>query len=722
MGSSRSPRANRAFLRVEHLEDRTVPSGGNDGYDPHLPLTEQVAAGRIAGDRVTVLLNPGASSVPLGYAPFALGVRPLGFDIYSVRLTPGTDLGGALAYLGALPGVAVAEPDGIINARRIPNEPDYGLLYGPAQIGAETVWNVTTGNPGFVVGVIDTGVDYTHPDLAANMWINPGEFAGDGIDNDNNGYIDDIRGWDFANDDNDPMDVDGHGTHVSGTIGAVGNNGIGVVGVNWNVRIMALNFLGPGPNSGLISAEVEAISYSVKMGVKVTNNSYGGAGTSQAEARAVNRAGIAGQIFVTSAGNDAEDNDIVDSYPTDFSISFNNVVSVAATDSNDALAGFSNFGATTVTLGAPGVGIRSTVPIAVDADGTVDGYDTYDGTSMASPHVAGAIALYWGANPTLTYDQVINKLKTSVDKVPGLAGLVSTGGRLNVARMFNLVPVPPVVVNAPVGSQVVRVLIEGGGTQLALTPHPGFFGGIVAAAGDVTSDGVADVVTAATLGGHVKVFDGTTGGEIRSFFGFEGYKGPINLAIGDLTGDGVGDIIVAANLNGHIKVFDGVTNLLTFSEFVYQGYFGAIAVSAADTNGDGRNELITAGDGGAGVHIKTFTAGTLTPRDSFIATGRSSWPEFSLSAADLDLDGIAELLVSQGPRVRVLNARTKVVRADFLAFDPRSMDHMTVQAGRYSGDPSAELVAIIETKGRAHVKVFDGQDFTLADSFFADTR
>src|SRR5206468_3746935 len=141
------------------------------------------------------------------------------------------------------------------------------------KIGAPAVWNVATGDPDFVVGVIDTGVDYTHPDLAANMWTNPGEVEGNGIDDDGNGYIDDIHGWDFINNDNDPMDDVDHGTHVSGTIGAVGNNGIGVTGVNWNVKIMALKFL--GPNGGSTSGAIAAINYSINMGVKVTNNSWG---------------------------------------------------------------------------------------------------------------------------------------------------------------------------------------------------------------------------------------------------------------------------------------------------------------------------------------------------------------------------------------------------------------------------------------------------------------
>ncbi|VTR91084.1 peptidase s8 s53 subtilisin kexin sedolisin : Subtilisin-like serine protease (Fragment) OS=Moorea producens 3L GN=LYNGBM3L_56740 PE=3 SV=1: Peptidase_S8: VCBS [Gemmata massiliana] len=707
MGAPRGPRFGRSFLQVEHLEDRTTPS--YNPANPALTLDQQIAAGDVAADRIIVVANAGAT---LTAAPFVSGIRALGNNMYSVRLNAGTNVGGALAYYGAVSGVAWAEPDQILRAAVVPNDPSYGSMYGPAKIGAEAAWNITTGSPNFVVGVIDTGVDYTHPDLAANMWRNPGEIPGNGTDDDGNGYVDDVYGWDFYDDDNDPMDEDEHGTHVAGTIGAVGNNNLGVTGINWNVKIMALRFLGPG--GGSTSGAIGAINYSVAMGVKVTNNSWGGYGYSQALARSIAYAQSAGQIFVVAAGNDGIDNDVAPAVPANYSTTFNNVITVAATDDSDELADFSQYGAHTVTLAAPGVGILSTTP-----GGT---YGLLDGTSMATPHVTGAIALYWSANPTLSYTQVINKLKTSVDKLSNLTGKVSTGGRLNVAKMFNLTDIPPIVVDAPAGTEIVRVLGTGGETKLALDPYRGFLGGVVAAAGDLNGDGVADVVTAATLGGHVKVFDGATGQELRSFFGFAGYKGPINLAIGDMNGDGVGDIIIAANLNGHVKVFDGATGALTFSSFVYQGYRGSIAVSVADTDGDGNNDLVTAADGGAGVHVKAFAPGTLSAHDSFLATGPGSWSNFSISAADLDLDGVAELLVSQGPRVRVIDSRTKAARADFLAFDPLSKDRITVQAARYTGDPSAELVVIRETQGRSQVRVFDGPNYTLEDSFFADVR
>jgi subtilisin family serine protease len=706
MNSSRGPRFGRTSLQVEHLEDRTVPA------TPTTPtIPEQVNAGLIMADRLIVTANPTTAAL-LKSTPLARDVMSIGFGMYSVRLKAGTDLSGAISYYGSLSGVTRAEVDGIRRPTQLSNDTFNDALYGPSKIHAPTAWNVTTGNPNFIVGVLDSGVDYTHPDLAANIWTNPGEIAGNNIDDDGNGFVDDIHGWDFADNDNDPMDFDGHGTHVAGTIGAIGNNNLGVTGINWNVKIMALRFI--GPFGGAVSDEVAAINYSIMMGAKVTNNSYGGLGFFPAEAAAIAATHAAGQIYVASAGNDAVDNDLNPYYPTNFTTSFNNVISVAATDNQDKLADFSQYGATTVTLAAPGVRILSTAP--------GNGYQYLDGTSMASPHVAGAIALYWGANPTLTYQQVIAKLKSSVDKLPQLDGKVSTGGRLNVAKMFGASPVTTVVVNAPVGSDVVRVLGTGGATRLSLTPHAGFLGGVEAASGDVNGDGVDDVVTAATWGGHVKVFDGDTGAELKSFYAFAGYLGPINVAVGDMTGDGVGDIIVAANLNGHVKVFDGITGLLTFSEFVYSGYFGTVEVSSVDIDGDGRDELLTAADAGAGVHVKAFQAGTLAQQDSFYATPPGNpWPDFNISAGTLDTDGRV-LLVSQGPRVRVLDSRTKALRADFLAFDPLLKGPVSVEVGRLTGGSSSQLVAILESGGQAQVRVFDSTSFTLTDQFVAGTR
>ncbi len=332
------------------------------------------------------------------------------------------------------------EPDYRLRALEIPNDPMFDQLYGlhntgqtggtpGADIDAVRAWDVFTGSSDVIVVIIDTGSDYTHPDLAANMWVNPGEIPDNGIDDDGNGFVDDVRGWDFYNNDNDPMDDNGHGTHVAGTIGAVGNNGVGVVGVNWTVKMMPVKFLSAA-GSGYTSGAIQSIQYALTIpGIKVMSNSWGGGGYSEALRDAIQQAYDAGVLFVCAAGNSSANTDVSPHYPSCYDVP--NVVSVAATDHNDELASFSNWGPTTVDLGAPGVSIVSTFPGA--------SYGSLSGTSMATPHVSGVAALIWGRFPGMTVDQVKALILNSVDPVPDLVGMCVTEGRLNA---FNCIAEP----------------------------------------------------------------------------------------------------------------------------------------------------------------------------------------------------------------------------------------------------------------------------------------
>jgi Ca2+-binding RTX toxin-like protein len=323
-----------------------------------------------------------------------------------------------------------------------PNDTSYASLWGlentgqsggtvDADIDAASAWDHTVGDRSVVVAVIDTGVDYNHPDLAENIWTNPGEVAGDGIDNDGNGFVDDIHGWDFANDDNDPMDDHNHGTHCAGTIGAVGNNAKGVVGVNWNVSIMAMKFL-TASGSGYDSDAVASLNYVAMMSdrgtnVRATSNSYGGGGYNSQMASAITTQRDLGILFIAAAGNAAANNDVVANYPSNYDL--DNVIAVAATSRTDALASFSNYGATTVDLAAPGVSILSTT--------RNNTYSTFSGTSMATPHVAGAAALAWSLQPDVAYDDIRDAIFAGVDPIASLNGIVVTGGRLNANNTLN---------------------------------------------------------------------------------------------------------------------------------------------------------------------------------------------------------------------------------------------------------------------------------------------
>jgi serine protease len=417
----------RTRLVIEPLEDRTNPAGFADPIAANLAIVDSPA------DRINVVTSLGESAETFLSAPFADEVRHVGFGIYAITLDSGIAAGMAMSYYSELPGVISAEPDHTIKLQSTPNDPLFSSLYGITKISAPAAWDTTTGSGNFVVAVIDSGVDYNHPDLNANMWRNQGEINGDGIDNDGNGLVDDYYGAEFiGTNSGNPFDDNGHGTHVAGTIGAIGNNGVGVAGVNWGVKIMALKFLSAS-GSGSTSDAVEALNYAVANGAKVSNNSWGGGGYSSTLFSAIQAAQAKGHIFVAAAGNSNVDIDASPSYPASYNLA--NVVAVASTTGTDTRSSFSNYGANTVDIAAPGSSILSTTPNNT--------YSTFSGTSMAAPHVAGAIALYWDANPDKTATEVIDLLKSSADTVSGLASVVQGGKRLNVGALIATTSPPP---------------------------------------------------------------------------------------------------------------------------------------------------------------------------------------------------------------------------------------------------------------------------------------
>ena len=303
-----------------------------------------------------------------------------------------------------------------------PNDQYYSVLWGmesaenAADLNMTQAWDITTGSDSVVVGVIDTGVKYDHADLAANMWVNPGEIASNGIDDDANGVVDDIYGYNGVANNGNPMDDNGHGTHVAGTIGARGNNSVGVAGVNWNVKIMALKFLSSS-GSGSTSDAIECLAYANTKGVKVTNNSWGGGGYNQALKDVIDAANTLGYLFVAAAGNSNQNIDSTPSYPASYNSA--NILSVAAVDRNGGRASFSNYGASGVDVGAPGVSIGSTY-----YDG---GYVYLDGTSMASPHVAGLAGLLLACNSSLTGGQLKSTIMGTGKALGSLSGATVTG-------------------------------------------------------------------------------------------------------------------------------------------------------------------------------------------------------------------------------------------------------------------------------------------------------
>lgn len=459
---------------------------------------EPVAAGDFIDDRM--LPVPGAKAR-------AIGARDISkrAGLYVLELDESVSVEEAVQRASADPRVEYAEPNYLYYAAETrPNDPKFTDMWGlfnpncddcqngnpRADIDAVAAWDITTGSENLVVGVIDSGADLKHPDLAPNAWVNPNEIAGNNLDDDGNGYVDDINGWNFADDDNklfNNASIDFHGTHVAGTIGAAGNNGLGVAGVAWKVKLMSLKFLGNKRGSGSTSDAVAAIEYAMDqrsrgVNLRVLNASWGGEGESLALREAIQAAGNAGILVVCAAGNDASDTDATPEFPTCWSKEISSLISVAAINQTGWLAEFSNFGRRTVDVAAPGYQILSLYPRDPER-APEGGYTIANGTSMATPHVSGVAVLVWSTEPGLTPAEVKRRIVSTSEPTVMLSSGISSAGQVNAYNaLTNRVVAPrrPVIgvvqfakkelildgIGFPAGSAVVEV----NGVALPVTP------------------------------------------------------------------------------------------------------------------------------------------------------------------------------------------------------------------------------------------------------------
>lgn len=347
------------------------------------------------------------------------------------------------------PAVEIVEPNYIYRVNAVTaNDPLISKLWGLENTGqqdsigqagisgidisAPAAWNIQTGSDDVLVAIIDTGVNYNTEDLVPNIWTNEAELNGQpGVDDDGNGYIDDIHGYNFITDKGDPLDDHGHGSHCAGTIGARGNDGKGIVGVNWNVKIMGVKFLSKD-GSGSLESAIKAIDYATKNGAKILNNSWGGGAFSELLKQSIERSNAAGALFVAAAGNESNNNDSEPTYPATYDVP--NVLSVAAIDNRGRMASFSNYGKTKVHVAAPGVNIYST---------TLRGYESWSGTSMAAPHVSGISALLAAEFPDMKNTEIKTRIMETAKTNAGLRGKVKTQGIANAyTALMNQKPEP----------------------------------------------------------------------------------------------------------------------------------------------------------------------------------------------------------------------------------------------------------------------------------------
>ncbi len=655
---------------------------------------------------------------------------------------------------------------------RVPNDPLYNKQWYLDKIGAPAAWDIGIGTQQTVVAVLDSGVDPDHPDLVGNIWVNPGEIAGNGIDDDGNGYVDDVHGWDFVDGDNTPepdvsdaSTVDGvaHGTVVAGVIGAVGNNGEGISGVSWQTRIMPLRIL-DDYGSGDSGKAREAIAYAVKNGANVINLSFTGFDADKALQSDIHNAFDAGVSVVAAVGNDNHGGLNLDDTPV-YPVCFGEggddwVIGVAATTEGDTKADFSNYGSNCTDISAPGVDVFGTM---YQNDAWIDFPSYYEGgwagTSVASPIVAGAVALLKSAYPSLTPSLIRTILQLSVDPLreKGTDAVGKLGpGRLNVGRAMQIAPsfaataasstlpspskgegqgevyapVRPtptpshniVTATATPGlPPTVRVFTRDGALVTQFDAFaPTFLGGVRVAVGDVDGDGKDDIVTVPAPGGgpQVRVF-GMDGKFKSQFFAFETTsRTGLNVATGDVNGDGTEEIVVGEDAKGQGRVRTFMMDGAQVSElkpFEFSGTFvpsGSVRVSTGDVDGDGNDEIIASRGAGFGPEVRVLSAtgatiGTVLAKfDAYAPTYGSG---VYVSAGDLNGDGIDEIVTGTdaggGPQVRVFTGMGRVV-GSFFAYDSLFRGGVRVTVANLDGGV-AQIVTVPGPGGGPQVRTFD---------------
>jgi hypothetical protein len=634
-----------------------------------------------------------------------------------------------------------------------PDDKYYDRQWYLEKINAPGAWERTTGSKEIVIAVIDAGVQIDHPDLKNNIWENSNEIADNGKDDDANGFIDDVSGWDFVGDNNNPSPdfnktwTEGglsHGTIVSGIIAAEGNNKEGVTGITWKSKIMPLRVLNDA-GAGSMRDVIRAIDYAVQNGAHIINFSFVGENYSQGLKEAIVRAHEAGVLIVAAGGNENTNDvgyniDEVPLYPVCHDGSDNMVIGVAATDALDQKAEFSGYGISCIDISAPGVSFFGTVASnpGFDQNQFSELYDGYwSGTSMAAPVVSGSLALILSINPTISKQEAIDILMSSTDDIrklnPHYLGKLGRG-RVNVDRAVGISWLKLssqksyIITSSHLGSEPRIYIRDNKGIEISsfLAYSQNFKGGVNIASGDLDGDGVNEIITGAKSSGgaHIRVFN--IDGQLKSqFFAFDSnLRDGVNIAVGDVNKDGMDEIIstLDSGNNSEIRVYDFKGNLLSNFK-AYDNMNIAINVAVGDINGDGKEEIISSTKVGFGPQVRIFDRyGNLSGQ--FFAYDKNS--RSGVQVAIGDINGLRdrnkeEIITAPGPgiepEIRVFNDQAQL-QNKFLAYAPKFKEGVSISVGDINIDGLADIITGAGPGGAPHVRVYNSIGLVL-QGFYA---
>lgn len=641
-------------------------------------------------------------------------------------------------------------------ANTTPNDPYYKNQWYLNRIGFNYVWNKNFIDNDIIVAVIDSGVDINHPDLSGKIWLNKFEIKGNKIDDDHNGFIDDLNGWDFVDNSPDSLpkikdssDENGlnHGTMIAGIIGANTNNGLGISGISEKVKIMSLRALNE-KGEGKISDVVRAIDYAVNNGADIINLSFSGANYNQGFKEVLERAYRSGVIVVAAAGNNSIDLDKNPLYPVCFK-GLNNeniIISVGATDTIDQRASFSSYGKKCVDISAPGISFFSTSFFDKEnnKNKSYDGY--WSGTSMSSAVISGSLALIKSVNPKLNNKELLEVLFKSTDDLNSLnpeyqnklgVGRVNLNNSVNWALEkwenleghFLFFPQSGIANFKTEENKFnyIRVSKNKGEEQSRFLAFDSNFNGSVNfSVADLNNDNNQEIIVGAGFGGgpQVRVFD-FSGNLKNQFFAYDTkFRGGVNVAVGDIDGDGKAEIITGAGAGGgpHVRIFNEQGELKG-QFFAYDSNFkGGVNVAVGDIDGDGKAEIVTGAGAGGGPHIKIFNElGEL--RGQFFAYENNFYGGIKVKVGNIygsETKNKNEIIVSPGlgraPEIKIFNNCGQKI-GGFLSYAENFKGGVNLALGDLNKDGLSEIITGAGPGGTPHVRVFDGKG-SLLSSFY----